>query len=123
MKRWLLRILAASIFMLFGIFLGAIFMSTARPGVHAVVVEVQNVTNQSINKVRLSHERGSVEICNLAAGQKQTLAFFPGGENTYSIKAYLADGRIVEGGGGYVEPGYAMKEIINESEIHTEYNL
>lgn len=71
----------------------------------------------------LTHERGSVQICNLGAGKMQTLAFFPGGENAYTLKVYFVGDKTVEGGGGYVEPGYSMKETIYETKIQTEYAL
>jgi hypothetical protein len=123
MKRWAFRVAFAAIFLILGMFAGASLMSAARPGIHAVVVEVKNASKLTIKKLVLTHEQGSVEICNLSPSQIQTLAFFSGGENTYLLKAYFEDGRVVEGGGGYVEPGYAMRETISKSRIDTSYGL
>ena len=102
MKRWILRTVLGFALLVTGIIVGIVFESVARPGVDAVVVEVRNATTKNIEKVVLTHERGRVQICNLGAGQMQTLAFFPGGENAYTLKAYFADGKSVEGLGGYV---------------------
>lgn len=123
MKRWILRTLLGLVLLVTGFIVGILFQSAARPGVNAVVVEVQNATTKNIEKVVLTHERGRVQICSLGPGQMQTLAFFPGGENAYTLKAYFADGKSVEGLGGYVEPGYAMKETIHEENIKTEYDF
>lgn len=123
MKRWIVLTLLACCLLVTGFIVGILFLSAARPGVNAVVVEVRNATTENIEKVVLKHERGGVQIVDLGVGQMQTLAFFPGGENAYTLKAYFADGRSVEGLGAYVEPGYAMKETIHEDNIETEYGL
>ncbi|MBZ0069218.1 MAG: hypothetical protein K8F26_10450 [Thiobacillus sp.] len=123
MTRWVFRVVCAAIFLFLGLIAGAFLMSEARPGIHAVVVEAKNTSKLTINKLVLTHEHGSVEIHNLMPNQIQTLAFFPGGENAYHLKVYFDDGRVVEGGGGYVEPGYAMRETISTSRIDTHYGL
>lgn len=111
----------AAVFTIAGSVMGAFLVSTARPGINAVVVEATNLSGMNIQKVVLTHERGSVEICNLLPGKMQTLAFFPGGENAYTLKAYFENGSVIEGLGGYVEPGYSMKHKITATNISTEY--
>ena len=123
MKRWVSLVVFAILFLILGMVAGAFLVSANSPEINATVVEVKNVSNLTIKRLVLTHEHGTIEINNLTPKQTQTLAFFPGGEDTYLLKAYFEDGRIIEGGGGYVEPGYAMREMISASKIDTHYGL
>ena len=96
-------------------------------GQSAVSIKVSNETGQAIDSLLLRYEtcggRSYVEAGGLAVGQSRRITYSACGEGGYSLEARLGNGTVVRGGGGYVEPGMSMQEVITEKGIDTTYDL
>ena len=82
-----------------------------------VRVEVVNESPQPLTDIMIQHEDGRVTIASLLPGGSQVIPVLVDGESSYHIQATLANGEIVQGQGGYIEPGYRVREIITATEI------
>jgi uncharacterized protein YneF (UPF0154 family) len=85
-----------------------------------VRVTVDNKSGQKIKTLTLKHERGSLEMKNLANQESVNLIFKNGGENSYHIIANFDNDSIVSSKENYVEGGYRTTEIIFADRIKTE---
>ncbi|GGY84880.1 hypothetical protein ACFFTM_05010 [Pseudoduganella plicata] len=94
-----------------------------QPVVH---VRVTNASGADLAAVVLIHESGrgtgTMTLPALPRGASAEAHFFLAGEGSYRIEATFADGRVVKGGYGYVEPGYATREVIENSGIASSPN-
>ena len=93
-------------------------MDWFEPTVH---VAVRNDSGETLAKVVLIHEsRGKVTTVTLPAlehGDATDATFYIAGEGGYRIEATFPDGRVMQGGSGYVEAGYSTSEVIGKSKI------
>jgi hypothetical protein len=84
-----------------------------------VTVTIVNQTGQPLSDLRLvyssSRSRGTVEFEQLPPGQRLVARFHVPGEASYTITAKRADGKTLEHPQAYVEPGYAMTEVLSDS--------
>ena len=87
-----------------------------------VKVTVQNKSGQTVKLLKLNHEKGSVEMQNLANMESVDLIFKNPGENLYQIFATFDNDSIISSKGEYVESGYILTETIFEDRIITDRN-
>ncbi|MBZ4418115.1 hypothetical protein [Myxococcus sp. RHSTA-1-4] len=108
-RRMFGAVLAGAVLTLGGIGVLGLTRSASPP---AVVVRLENRTGQDVREVRIEHEDGQVVHRGLRAGESLALSFAPKGESSYRLTAVLADGKVLEGGFGYVEPGFETREVL-----------
>lgn len=88
-----------------------------------VTVNVINESGQHIKSLRIVHSslggKGTIETASLRPGEERTIRFFLAGEGSYSIEASLEDGRVLKGGEGYVEAGYASRQVVSKTGVIT----
>jgi hypothetical protein len=96
-------------------------------GSPGVTAHVTNATNQNLGSVTIHYEtcgrRGSVSTGDLGPGKSRRLRYSVCGEGGYSVQAHFADGRLLRGGGGYVETGYISTDVISSDEITSRQSL
>ena len=88
-----------------------------------VTVLLQNASAQKIASVDLKHEHGSLSVTNIGPGDSRKVYFYAPGESSYQIQVAFVDGRTITGGGGYVEAGYKVTEIITDAAIKSDFQL
>lgn len=81
-----------------------------------VTVTVVNQTSQKIERLSLTHKssrsNGTILLPPLAPGRTVDARFYQAGEGTYTVSALFSDGTSLTSQEAYVEPGYAMTELI-----------
>src|SRR5262245_61423440 len=89
-----------------------------------------HVTNDSIQRLRsvtiqfdTCGKRGSVSTTQLGPGHSRRLTYDVCGEGGYTVVAVFSDGRIVQGGGGYVENGYVTTDSVLAHVISSHQDL
>ncbi len=82
-----------------------------------VVVRLENRTGQEVREVRIEHEDGQVVHRGLSPGESIALPFVPVGESSYRLTAVLADGKVLQGGAGYVERGTETREVLEPGRV------
>jgi hypothetical protein len=96
-------------------------------GQPVVSIKIVNETGQPIDALVMRYGtcggRSHVEAGKLAIGQSRRITYSVCGEGGYSLEAQLRSGTVLKGGGGYVMPGWSMKEVITEKGIDTTYDL
>lgn len=89
-----------------------------------VSVSVENETKLPVGPITLSYSSCGVtnELTaqRLAPGSDHIFNFIVCGEGGYEVSATLNDGRILSSG-AYVESGYATRERIESTGIHSSY--
>ncbi len=110
-----------------GVLLGMSLVGCDRP--NSVKVEVQNASGVAIANVAIVDraETGEVEQIFGETGELEIdgsttirIEDFIG-EGSYRLEVVFEDGRQLQGGGSYIEPGYRMEETILADKIETEY--
>lgn len=114
--------------LLFGLVLATIFFIAGALTAGArywfqplVTVTVINESGQDLKSLRLMHSslgsKGTIDTESLRSDETRTIRFFLGGEGSYTLEATLSDGRVLNGGEGYVEAGYSSTQVISETGI------
>ena len=92
-----------------------------------VTAHVSNATTQKLRSVTIQFETcgkdGSVSAGELRPGYSRRLRYEVCGEGGYTVEAVFSDGRIVKGGGGYVENGYVSTDRISDVGISSHQSL
>jgi len=90
-------------------------------------VTIRNDGSQNIMNLKFTHETGSLRsiivLAPLAKGQSTNVRFYVAGEGGYNIEATFSDGRVINGGAGYIESGYKVTEVVSDSSIKSEMGL
>ena len=96
-------------------------------GSSGVTAHVTNATGENLGSVTIQYEtcgkRSSVSTGALGPGESRRLRYFVCGEGGYTVEAHFADGRLLQGGGGYVETGYISTDVISNDEISSQQSL
>jgi hypothetical protein len=96
-------------------------------GSSGVTAHVTNSSNQNLGSVTIQYEtcgqRSSVSIGELPPGKSRRLRYSVCGEGGYTVEAQFADGRLLHGGGGYVETGYISTDVISSDGISSQQSL
>lgn len=121
--RRLLKAAALATLVLVSFGAGAITASILHLASPIVTVQLKNVSDQKIKAVQLEHEHGSLTAATIGPGDSRLVRFYSPAESSYSIKVVFADGRTLSGGGGYVEAGYKITEVISDDKIKTNYGI
>ena len=109
-----------------GLLLGVSLLGCSRPS--SVRVEVKNASGVAIENVAIVDraETGEVEQIFGETGELEVdgsttvkIKDFVG-EGSYQLEVVFEDGRQLQGGGSYIEPGYRMEETILADKIETE---
>lgn len=108
---------------LFAGFLGGVICASwcLWPTFSAVKVRIQNESGFLASTIRIIHEGGSVTIDNLNNGESKIVPVHVVGESSYSVVATLEGGEVVVGEGGYIEPGYRIRETITQNKIQHKF--
>lgn len=92
-----------------------------------VTVTVVNESGQDLRSLRLVHSslssKGAIDAGALRSDESRIIRFFLGGEGSYTLEATLSDGRVLNGGEGYVEAGYSSKQVISETGIKGQIKI
>ena len=91
------------------------------PSMPHVLVEVMNQTGQQVREINIKYKNGLVTHRGLSVGKAVTLPFAHYGEGSYELQAVLADGKVLNGGIGYVESGYQTKEVLEPERVVSSY--
>lgn len=98
----------------------AVFRHWGQP---LATVHVRNVSELEVSKVVLISKTWksttTSELGPLVTGAQTTYMIFMAGEGSYQLRATLADGRVLEGGAGYVEAGYTNNELVHSDRIES----
>ena len=96
----------------------AVFQHWGQP---LVSVSVANESGQELQSLVVTHEsmraKGQIEVKPPRIGAKVLVRFFQEGEGSVLVTAKLANGQVVEGIGGYVEPGYSLSMSVTPTGI------
>lgn len=87
----------------------------------AVKVHVSNASNLDISTIEIAHDDGTITSNTLESGGSKVIPLHVNGESSYSIVVTFDNGKVVSGGGGYVEPGYRVSETITEEKIQHKF--
>jgi hypothetical protein len=89
-----------------------------------VTTTILNATDKPLRTVTIQFETcgstGTAASGELKPGDSRQLRFSVCGEGGYTVVAEYADGRIVRGGGGYVEAGYNCSDTISTAGIASQ---
>lgn len=103
-----------------GLIVGLLFPRND-PYVHVLVTNNASVPVQTI---RLESKDGGIYLLEtLAVGATQPIIVYAAGESSYSLKVIFSNGKTLQGGAGYVEPGYKVAERITDEKIESDYDL
>src|SRR5256885_1753101 len=84
---------------------GAVTYALNQPRVMSVTVELRNNSGKDIAEIELKEGHGTaLKLPGLPSAQSTITAFYYPGETSYSLRVAFTDGRVLEGGGNYVEP-------------------
>lgn len=101
------------------LFLPAIFSGCVKSFAQ---ITLKNNSGQAIKRVILVPERGEVLVQkNILKGSFAVFRLPVGGESSYKLKVQLEDGKVLEGGAGYVESGYRILETVTDQKIDSRY--
>ena len=90
------------------------------PLLSIVRIEVVNESPHALTNITIQHEEGMVSIASLPPGSRQLIPVLVHGESSYHIQVTLSNGKVIQGQGGYVEPGYRVRETISSNDIEHE---
>jgi hypothetical protein len=103
------KILTAVGLVAIGFGAGAKVSSELCPSPPVAQVTFKNESGQAISSLKLNTttagQNSTILLPSLQNGKSTNIRFFLLGEGSYQVTATLADGRVVEGGAGYVESG------------------
>ena len=90
-------------------------------------VHVRNLSALDVSSLVLTSKTGNstttVELGALAVGGETTARLVMAGEGSYQVRATLSNGRILEGGAGYVESGHSTTELLHPDRIESRSRL
>jgi hypothetical protein len=100
---------------------GALTAATRHWLAPIVHVSIRNDSGEDLVKVAVVHASGgavtTVTLPGLKHAQSTAVKFYVADPSGYRIEATFPDGRVVKGGSGYVEAGYATSEVIGKAAI------
>jgi len=86
-----------------------------------VNIRVENVSGQEFRSLVVSYTsygfKGQVEAVPPKPGTSTTVRFYHQGEGGCQVTATLADGKVLQGICGYIEPGYSIAFKVSASAI------
>ena len=92
-------------------------------GQPVATVHLSNVSGQEVSDLVLVsktwHSTTTSQLGKLPAGAQTTYKIFVAGDGSYQIRATLADGRVLEGGAGYVQSGTKSTELLHADRIES----
>lgn len=97
-----------------------IFIFTDRHTVPQISVDIVNNSDYDIKEIHIENNFGFLVYKGLAKNSQLTLPVSMRSEGAYSIKVILANGVTLAGGIGYVESGYATKEVVSNEKIMSQ---
>jgi len=109
------------IFVLGSILGMAPFLLTSIRPPSTLQVNIHNQSGVPISNIIITGQDGAVILNKLRPYQTKEIPLIMFGEGTYEISATLQNGEVISSQGGYVEPGYRVKEIIKPNSIEHEY--
>ena len=104
-----------------GFLAGAALVFLWQPSLRLAEVRVSNASGKAIVEVSIDHTQGTVRLPDLADGATRTVGLYSPGESGYRLRVRFDDGSVVEGGGGYLEAGYMMSQVIRADRIDGSY--
>ena len=120
-----IKSLAVIAALLFTFSAGAITAGVRRWFLPIVTVDLVNHSGQPVTKlsviVETSGYGNSISVQDIPVDASQTVRFVLAGEGSYQIHATLADGKILNGGAGYVEAGYNARETLLPNKVESKY--
>lgn len=86
-----------------------------------VSIRVENASGQEFRSLVVSYTsngfKGLVEATPPKPGTSATVRFYHQGEGGCQVTATLYDGKVLQGTGGYIEPGYSLAFNVTDSVI------
>ena len=82
-----------------------------------------NDSGKGISNLKLIHNEGSAEVADLADGGNYTVRFYAPKETSYKLEAIFEDGKLLEAGPRFVEPGLAATETVKELSIEPDFKV
>ncbi|MCE5181597.1 MAG: hypothetical protein ABFC85_08150 [Rectinema sp.] len=86
-----------------------------------VNIQVENASGQEFRSLVVSYTsygfKGQVEAVPPKPGTSTTVRFYHQGEGDCRVTVTLADGKVLQGIGGYIEPGYSIAFKVSASAI------
>lgn len=94
------------------------FLDNCRLPTDYVQVLVHNKSHFVVKELSLTYSGGkTVYTQQLAPNQTAVFAFPQQSEGSYTIVAQTTNNNLLEGGGGYIEPGYVEENTILDGHI------
>ncbi|HOP81111.1 MAG TPA: hypothetical protein PLZ21_11155 [Armatimonadota bacterium] len=87
-----------------------------------VHVRLKNMSGQGVSQVRLIHEQGVIVVRDLKQDTSRRVKSPADGEGSFSLDVEFENGNSIQGGGGYVEPGYRMTVSIHRNDLSTRHD-
>jgi hypothetical protein len=119
--KWIVKSFSGVVFAAFFFIAGMLFESLDVWFQKPVEVTITNQSGTVINSMTLTYtgytQSGQINIQPPANDKAVVVKYFQSGEGTFKIQADLANGKVVRGEGGYVEPGYSFKKAVTTSKI------
>lgn len=120
-----MSIKATIFYVLFAFLLGAVavvgifyLLDNCKTPTDYVQIFVHNKSHFVVKELSLTYSSGkTIYTQQLAPNQTAFFAFPQQGEGSYRIVAKTIDNDILEGGGGYIEPGYVEENTILDGHI------
>ncbi|MFC1806878.1 hypothetical protein ACFL0T_00720 [Candidatus Omnitrophota bacterium] len=89
-----------------------------------VEIEVKNVSNKDIESFQLiGVDKTTRDFNGVDRGETKDVQIQVAGEWSYKLKVLFSDGTVIEGGAGYVESKYRVREIVSDAGIKSEVSL
>jgi hypothetical protein len=86
-------------------------------------VHIKNQSGLAVTSLVITSRTGNsttiTQLGSLAADAEATARVFMAGEGSYQVRAMLSNGRILDGGAGYVESGYTSTELLHPDRIES----
>lgn len=101
--------------------LGAMIAIVNHWGQPLVSIRVENASGQEFRFLVISYTgngfKGQVEAVPPKPGTSTTVRFYHQGEGGCQVAVTLADGKVLQGIGGYIEPGYSLSFKVAPNDI------
>lgn len=86
-----------------------------------VSIRVENASGQEFRSLVVSYTsngiKGQAEATPPKPGTSTTVRFYHQGEGGCQVTVTLSDGKVLQGTGGYIEPGYSLALKVTDSAI------
>ena len=100
---------------------GAVTAIVDHWGQPLVCLRVENASGKELRSLSVRYNssgfKGQVETIPPKPGTSATVCFYHQGEGGCQITVTLADGKVLQGVGGYIEPGYSLVFKITDRSI------